>query len=49
VAISVDGFFAGNEVLKNIALTFDGILDMMRASQNSLHGILMFDELAIEK
>ena len=37
------------EVLKNIASTFEGILDMMRASQNLLHGILMFDKLAIEK
>jgi hypothetical protein len=37
------------EVLKNIASTFEGILDMMRVSQNLLHRILMFDELAIEK
>jgi hypothetical protein len=38
-----------HEVLKNIASTFEGILDMMKASRNLLHGILMFDELAIEK
>ena len=38
-----------HEVLKNIASTFEGILDMMGASRNLLHGILMFDELAIEK
>jgi hypothetical protein len=35
--------------LKNIASTFEGILDMMQASQNLLHGILMFNKLAIEK
>ena len=38
-----------NKVLKNITLMFNGILNMMRASQNLLHGILMFDELATEK
>ena len=38
-----------HEVLKNIALTFEGILDMMGVSRNLLYGILMFDELAIEK
>ena len=37
------------EVLKNISSTFDGILDLMRVSQNLVHGILMFDELATEK
>ena len=38
-----------HEVLKNIASMFEGILNMMKASQNLLHRILMFDELAIEK
>jgi len=38
-----------HEVLKNIASMFEGILDMMGVSRNLLHGILMFDELAIEK
>ena len=37
------------EVLKNIASTFEGILDVMKVLQNLLYGILMFDELAIEK
>ncbi len=47
--LSSPSFPTHDKVSKNIASMFEGILDMMRASQNLLHGILMFDELAIEK
>jgi hypothetical protein len=47
--LSSPSFPTHHEVSKNIASMFEGIIDMMRASRNLLHGILMFDELVIEK
>ena len=44
------GFPTHSELEQNIAACFKGLLDILGTSgQNTAHGVLMFDELAVEK